>query len=176
MGIEGAFAQLSQRITQLRDGLQQDCTVFDDCPHSHSLVDKLCNAAQDILGWVEEARVAVAKGHKALEVNNDLDTARRRLQVCQRLIDQISRHAGSVLFANETCSELKQLSRLKSKFGDWHGYATAASETITQLKSHLELVQAAAAECWQEIASRVGVNNINIQNSNIGQQNGNPVF
>ncbi len=171
MGIEGAFAQLSQRLTHLREGLQQACIIFDDCPHSHSLVDQLCDAVQDVLGWVEEACAAAIAGHEAVVNKNDFEVARRKLLVCQKLYEQISRHAASVLFAYETHTRLKKLSRRQDDSENWHGWVKAGWSTISRLKTLIEGVQAPLAECWQEIATRAGNNNISIQNSNIGQHN-----
>ena len=67
--------------------------------------------------------------------------------------------------------KLKELVRLGNERRTWLPWASSTRQGIEQCREPLEQTSKALSACWQELAERLGMMNISVQATSIGQQN-----
>ena len=170
MALEGSFNELSAHILGLRDVLIDFRTTILDKPYEGDvvLVDLFSDAADDLLGWIEEASEACAEARQALAYPIDLDRARRALVACQEKFNLAVRRFSSDLVVYERIAELTSLG--EEREGEWLAWANSVKESLDLCRQPFYDASQALFVCWQELAERIGMNSVNVQATNIGQQ------
>jgi len=101
------------------------------------------------MGTLHEMRRAALNARKAVGHPLDLDKARRSLTTCQECFHPIEQQFTSGLVAHE---KLKELARLGEERRAWLHWSSAIKQGIEQCQPPLELISAALAACWRELA------------------------
>ncbi|SRR5581483_6747974 len=171
MALEKTFRQFTARLLRLYDRLGElRLTVVVDRPQKNDavVVDGIEYAVEDLLGWLNEAVHAAKAAEQALGQRVDLDQARRALMKCQERFRQIEK-----VFAENLVSydRLKDLATFGSeRRGEWPAWVSTVRHGIDQCRQPLDEARNALADCWEEIAERVGTTSISVQTTNIGQK------
>jgi len=169
MALETTFRELSLSLHRLHDALNAlQATTGDTPPQDESaLAEGLENTVLDIMGTLHEARKAAMQARKAVGHPADLDSTRRALTACQERFHRLEQ-----LFASELVSyeKLKELARLGNERRAWIPWASTVKVGIEQCRDPLEQTSRALAACWEELAERLGMVNISVHATNVGQQ------
>lgn len=170
MALEGSFKELSVGFDSLRDGLIEFRTTVLDKPMDGDvvLVDLLSDAADDLLGWIEEAAEVCALARQALAYPTDLDRARRALITCQKKFNLSVYRYSSDLMIYERMAELNSLG--EERQGEWMVWANNVKGALELCRQPFYESNEALFFCWQELAERIGMNAVSVQATNIGQQ------
>ena len=171
MALETAFKALSNHLRALHEALiGLRTTVVEDKPLRGDvvLVDVFGDAADDLLGWLEEACAAAGEGQQAARHPIDLDRVGRSLTTCQERFNRITHRFSSDLVRYERIAELTRFGRTHG--GEWRGWANSVKTGLDWCAQPLYDVGQSLFECWQEIAERVGTTSVSVQTTNIGQQ------
>jgi len=171
MALERAFHELSVELRKLRDTfLGVRLTVIEDKPlrDEVALVDRFGDAIEDALGWVEEALAAAAEGEQAVASAPEMYRARRALTTCQESFNRLVQQFSSELVSCERLNELAGFGRRRG--GEWRRWTNAVKEALEQCRQPLQDINQALFLCWQELAERLGVNSVSVQNTTIGQR------
>jgi hypothetical protein len=169
--LEMAFHELSVQLRRLRDTfLGVRLTVVEDKPLRDEvvLVDRFGDAVEDGLGWVEEALAAATEGEHALGNPIDMYRARTGLTTCQERFNRLAQQFSSELVSYERLDELARFGRRRG--GEWLRWARAVKQALEQCRQPLQEVNQALFLCWQELAERLGMTSVSVQNTTIGQQ------
>jgi hypothetical protein len=170
MALEATFRTLFVQIGKLCDTLNAILLTVGDRPPNRgaALVDGMENTILDMLGTLQEARTAARAAERAVASPMDLDRARRSLAKCQDNFHQVERQ-----FANELVSyeRLKNLAHLGSeRGGEWKAWAGIMKSVVEECRQPVEKVGKALVACWHELAERLGMTNVSVNATNIGQQ------
>ncbi len=171
MALEKTFRKFSTQLRRLLDRLQElRVTVVEDKPTSNdaAIVDKLEYAVEDLLGWLNEVIEAGRIAERAVGHPLDMEQARRALTTCQEQFHRLEQSFGVNLISYERVKDLTSFGR--ERRGEWPSWVTSAKQGIEQCRQPLEEAGKALAECWQEIAERVGALSVSVRNTNIGQK------
>lgn len=168
MALEATFRELSLSLHRFHDGLNTLHLTMGDTPHDDesALAEGLENTILDMIGTLHEARTSAVQARKAVG-QPDLDRARRALTLCQERFHQIEKMFASELVSYEKLSEL---ARLASERRAWIPWASTVKMGIEQCREPLEQASRALAACWGELAERLGMVNISMHSTNIGQK------
>lgn len=171
MPLEATFHALSVQLRKLRDTfLGVRLTVVEDKPLRDEvvLVDRFGDAVEDLVGWVEESLAAATEGEHA--VGNPLDAYRARtaLATCQERFNRLAQQFSSELVCYERILELKEFGRRRG--GEWLRWTNAVKQGLEQCRQPMQDVNQALSLCWQELAERIGMTSVSVQNTTIGQQ------
>jgi hypothetical protein len=167
MGLEKTFRELSLSIHKLQDALNALFVTCGDIPNDVSvLADRLEETVLDMKGTIYGARRAAVQARKAVEAPTDLDRARRALTRCQERFHRVEQ-----LFASELASyeKLSDLARLGNERRAWQPWVSTVKLGIEQCREPLEHTSRALAACWGELAERLGMFNISMKATNVGQ-------
>jgi hypothetical protein len=169
MALEATFRNLSAALDLLHDALNTLHVMVGDKPMGQDLavIDGLENALLDTLGELHEARKAALDARRAVGPHPDLDRARRTLTACQQRFHRIEQQFSLNLVSYE---KLKQLVRLGEKGKEWRSWADSTRQDIEQCRQPLEQISKALADCWQELAERLGTTSISVRNAVVGQK------
>jgi len=169
MALEKTFRKLSFSLHKLHDALNAlQVTVGDKPPNDEAAVaDGVGNATLDLIGGLHEARKSALRACKAIEHPPDLDCARRELARCQSQFHRIEQQFASELVSYDKLSELSRLGR--SRRHEWLPWGKSVRLGIEQCREPLDHGSRALAECWQELAERIGAVNISMKATNVGQ-------
>lgn len=169
MALEATFRQLSLSLHKLHDALNAlQVTVGDQPPHDESAIaDGLENAVLDIQGRLHEARRSALRARRAVGDPPSLDRARRSLTICQERFHRIEQQFASDLVAYE---KLKELERLGYERRAWMPWVSTVKQGIEQCSEPMDQASKGLAACWGELAERLGMVNISMQATNVGQQ------
>jgi hypothetical protein len=173
MGLEKTFREFSTALLRLDDRLRElRVTVVEDRPSRNDGVvpDNLELAVEDLLGWLQEASAAAAAAHKAVQHPVDIDAARRALGTCQERFERMEQVFSSNLVSYEHMADLTSFGN--ERRGEWPMWVLTAKRGIDLCRAPMDGARSRLAECWQEIAERVGMTNISVHNSSIGQKIG----
>lgn len=169
MALEATFRQLTVSLHKLHDGLNALHVTMGDTPHNDvsALADGLENAVLDMMGTLHEARRSAVQARKAIGYPVDLERARRALTLCQERFHRVEQ-----LFATELVSyeKLTELARLGSERRAWIPWTSTVKLGIEQCRQPIEQTSRALAACWGELAERLGMVNITMRATNVGQQ------
>jgi hypothetical protein len=170
MALETTFRDLSVALHKLHDALNAlHVTVGDKPPNDEAaLADGFENAVLDLMGMLHEARKSALRARRAVGQPTDLDRARRALTRCQARFHRIEQQFASDLVSYERLSELARLGRTRQH--EWIPWAHSTKQGIEQCREPLTQVSKALAACWQELAERLGMTNISVTATNVGQQ------
>lgn len=169
MALEATFRELTVCLHHLHEAVNElQVTLGDKPPEDESaMADGVETAVLDLMGILHEARRAALEARKAVGHPPDLDRARRELTRCNERFHRIELQFASELVSYE---KLKELARLGTERRVWLPWATAVKQGIEQCREPLEQTSTALALCWQELAERLGMMNISMQATNVGQQ------
>lgn len=166
MALEVTFRNLSVSVDMLHDALNTLHVMLGDKPVGPELavIDGLENALLDTLGELHEARKAALDARKAVGPQTDLDHARRALTICQQKFHRIEQQFSSLV----SYEKLRELVRLGEKGNEWRSWINSTRHDIEQCRQPMECTSKALADCWQELAERLGMVNLSVHT--IGQQ------
>jgi hypothetical protein len=171
MALEKTFRAFSTQLRQLLDRLQElRVTVVEDKPTSNdaAIVDKLEYAVEDLLGWLNEVIEAGIIAERAVGYPLDMEQARRALTTCQEQFHHLEQGFSANLISYERVKDLISFSR--DRRGEWPSWVTSVKQGIEQCRQPLEDAGKSLAECWQEIAERVGAASVSVRTTTIGQK------
>lgn len=171
MALEKTFRESSAQFGRLRDRLQElEVTVVEDRPPANdaAIVDNFEDAVDDLRGWVEEALKAAETAEQAVEHPMDIDRARRALTVCQERFQLIEKEFAANLVSYERMKDLNSFGSERRR--EWPSWVTSVKQGIEHCRQPIEDAGKALAECWQEIAERVGMTSVSVQTTSIGQK------
>jgi hypothetical protein len=171
MALEKTFQELSIQLRSLRDLLRGvRLTVVEDKPQHGDvvLVDRMGNAIEDLLGWLEEAVAAAAEAEQAVAYPLDAHLARQALIVCQERYTRLTQQYFSDFASYERTAELMRFGRARR--GEWQAWTRSVRQALEQCRQPLDEVNQALFRCWQEIAERLQTSSVSIRNTTIGQQ------
>jgi hypothetical protein len=170
MALEATFRELTLSLLQLDEALSALQMTVGDKPlrDEAAVADALESAVLDLRGSVHEARSSAAEALKAVGYPPDLDKARRMLAVCQDHAHAIERQFSSDLVSYD---KLRELARVGSeRGGEWLPWANSLKQAIEECRSPLQHLNVVLSRCWQELAERLGMTNISVQTTNVGQK------
>lgn len=171
MALEKTFRQLSAWLCRLCDRLEElQVTVVEDRPAQDDavVVDRIENTVTDLLGWVKETIAAAKKAEAATGHPVDIDQARRSLAICQEKFHLVDRGFSAGLVSYERVSDLTGFGR--ERRGEWPSWVASVRQGIEHCRRPLEEAGGALAECWQEIAEKVGLPSVSVRTVAIGQK------
>lgn len=171
MALEKTFHELTTQLRKLRDTLLGvRLTVIVDKPPRDEvvLVDRFGDAVEDVTGWAEEALAAAAEAEQAVGNPLDVYRARTALATCQERFHCLAQQFSSELISYESIRELKAFGR--GRRGEWLRWTNAVEQALEQCRQPLQEVNQALFMCWQELAERLGMSSVAVQNTVIGQQ------
>jgi len=169
MGLEATFRQLAVALHKLHDAFEAlQVTVGDTPPNDETaLADGLENTVLDMMGTLHEVRKVALEAQKAVTHPVELDNARHALTQCQQRFHQLERQFTAELLSHDN---LKEVTRVGRERRGWMPWSNSIRKGIEQCRQSLESTSAPFAECWQELAERLGAANISIKATNVGQQ------
>jgi|SRR6478609_2888766 len=169
MALEATFRQLAVALHKLHDAFEAlQVTVGDTPPNDETaLADGLENTVLDMMGTLHEIRKVALEAQKAVTHPVELDNARHALTQCQQRFHQLERQFTAELLSHDN---LKEVTRVGRERRGWMPWSNSIRKGIEQCRQSLESTSAPFAECWQELAERLGAANISIKATNVGQQ------
>ena len=170
MALETTFRTLFIQIRKLVDTLNAVLLTVGDRPPNRgaALVDGMENTILDMLGTLQEARTAAKAAERAVAAPLDLERARQSLAKCQEGFRQVEQQYANDLVSYE---KVKQLVILASeRGGEWKPWAGSMKDAVQECREPLEQVAKALVACWNELAERLGMTNVSVNATNIGQQ------
>jgi hypothetical protein len=171
MALEAAFEDLTSQLRKLRDVLQGvQLTAVEDRPERGAvvLVDEMGDAAEELLGQLEDALGAANKARRAAGPSLDLNRTRRHLAESQESFRPLSQTVYANLLSYERIAALLQFARERGR--QWMAWVNSVRQGLERTRPALEAVDLAYFRCWQEIAERVGTSSVSLQATTIGQQ------
>jgi len=169
MALEATFRQLAVALHKLYDAFEAlQVTVGDTPPNDETaLADGLENTVLDMMGTLHEIRKVALEAQKAVTHPVELDNARHALTQCQQRFHQLERQFTAELLSHDN---LKEVTRVGRERRGWMPWSNSIRKGIEQCRQSLESTSAPFAECWQELAERLGAANISLKATNVGQQ------
>jgi hypothetical protein len=171
MTLEAVFRELCTNLHHLHErliGLRMTVVEDKPCGGDIVLVDVFGDAAEDMLGWLEEALANADEGRRAAGHPVDLERARRALATCQERFNRLHQRLSSDLICYERIAELMRFGRKRG--GEWQAWATSVKQALDRCQPPLYALSQTLFACWQEIAERVGMTAVSVQATNIGHQ------
>ena len=169
MALEATFRNLTVCLDVMHDAINTLHVVLGDKPQNQelALIDGLENALLDTMGELHEARKAALTARRTVGPKPDLDRTRRALTICQQRFHLIEQQFSLNLVSYD---KLKELVRLGAKGKEWRSWADSTRQGIEQCRPPMEQTSKALAACWGELAERLGMVNISMTATNVGQQ------
>lgn len=169
MALEATFRQLAVALHKLHDAFEAlQVTVGDTPPNDETaLADALENTVLDMMGTLHEIRKVALEAQKAVTHPVELDNARHALTQCQQRFQQLEQQFTAELLSHDN---LKEITRIGRERRGWMPWSNSIRKGIEQCRQSLEFTSAPFAECWQELAERLGAANISVKATNVGQQ------
>jgi hypothetical protein len=171
MALDATFKQLQARLRLLHESLTElHTTVIEDHPQADDvvLVDIFGDAAEDMLGWWQEAFTAATQAQQFCDPPLNLEAARRALALCQEHFHRIDQRFTTDLVRYERVAELTRFGR--NRGGEWRAWANSVKEALERSRQPLYDVGQLLFQCWQELTERAGILSVAVQATNIGQQ------
>jgi hypothetical protein len=168
MALDTAFQGLclqSQKLSDATLGLR--VTIMDKPLQGDVLlVDSFSDAADDMLGLIEELSIVATDGQQATGHPVDMDRVRRALVTCQERYNELNERFTTQT-SYDSIAELRHFGRQRG--GEWHAWAGSVKESLDRCREPLSAVNQALFECWKEFAERVGLFSVSVQTTSIGQ-------
>ncbi|HEX8183634.1 MAG TPA: hypothetical protein VF747_02750 [Blastocatellia bacterium] len=171
MALLAAFQDLCLQLQKLHDSLfGLRVTIVEDKPLKGDvmLVDKYCDAAEDMVGWWEEAGESASAALQAVTHPADFGSARRALINCHDAYTRISQRFTSELTDYERMAELTSFAR--SRRGEWEAWVNSVKEALDRCQQPLFDVYQSISLCWQEMTDRNAMTSVSVQMTNTGQK------
>jgi hypothetical protein len=168
MALEPIFQQLDVRLHKLYDALKALHLTTGDTPANDvsALAEGREHLVFDMLGTLHEAKRFALQACKAVG-EPDLDLARKALTRCHERFHRVEQ-----MFANELASyeKMREVTQLGAERRVWQAWVDMVKIGIEHCRDPLELVNQAIAECWGELAERLGLTSISVRNHVVGQK------
>ena len=143
--------------------------VEDRPPRNDAVVvDNFEYAVEDVLGWANETIQSVRVAERAVQPPADVEKTRQALTICQERFQRIERVFSGNLVAYEKMKDLTSFG--SERRGEWPSWVTSVKQGIEHCRQPMEEVRNKIAECWQEIAERVGFSSFTVNATSIGQK------
>lgn len=171
MALEASFRELDARLQAAREAFGDLRVVLvEDGPDrgAPALLDRLGDAATDLVGWFEEAADAAAEGVRHSGRPRDLEAAQAALLVCQERLLQIAQRFTADLFNCEQVAEIHDLGRERGR--SWRLWTTSVKKALGHCQDGLLETGRALLDCWKEIAELSGASGLSVRATGIGQQ------
>ena len=170
MALEASFNDLRAEFEGLREAFAEFSAAVADKPARGDsvLVDLFGDAADDLLGWVEEAAQSASEGRQAVSYPLDIECARRKMIVCQERFNLISNKLWSDLVSYERMREIATLGR--ERRGEWLAWSSGVKSALDSCREPLYNVNQSLFVCWQEITEHMGTSSVSVRTTTIGQQ------
>jgi hypothetical protein len=175
MAIEVALRTLNASLHTLHEALTDlRTTIVEDKPQNDDvvLVDLLCGAADDLLGWLEGALDAIQEAQQAVGHPMDLNRTWQGLIKCQECVNQIQHRFVGDLDSYERVTELTRFGRRRG--GEWQAWTHSVKAALDGCQPPLFAVTQALFGCWQEVGERIGINSMLVQATSIGPTSSGP--
>jgi hypothetical protein len=171
VAIEAAFQHLVGKFDSMHEALASlRLTAVEDRPLRDEvlLVERLANAVDDLIGWLDEALAAACDGQKA--VRHPLDGYRVR-EALALANDRFIQLEYKFFSAGVSYEEINELTRFGQRRGrEWLGWTRSVIQALDQCRAPILELDEALLHCWRELAERLGTSSISVQTTNIGQQ------
>jgi len=170
MALEASFNDLRAELAALGEALGELRAAVADKPirGDSVLVDLFGDAADDLIGWGEEAAQSALDGTQAVSYPADTERARRNLIACQERFNLISNRLWSDLLSYERIKEISTLGR--ERRGEWLVWSSSVKSVLDSCREPLYNVNQSLFVCWQEMTEHMGTTSVSVQTTNIGQQ------
>jgi hypothetical protein len=170
MALEASFMKLHAELATLNEAFGGFRVAVHDKPlrGDSVLVDVFGDAADDLLGWVEETLSAALEGRQAASYPADIERARWSLVICHKAFNLISDKLWSDLLSYERITEISTLGR--ERRGEWLVWASGVKSALDSCREPLHNVNQSIFVCWQEITEHMGTTSVSVQTTNVGQQ------
>lgn len=156
MTLEAAFRDLRLHCHHLHEAvLGLRLAIVEDKPLAGDvvLVDEFSDAADDVLGWLEEARGAITAGQQAAGVAYTVERTRQALITCHAQVNRAQHRFATDLAAYERVAALLHLGNERG--GEWLAWAQSVQEALERCQQPLHDVQQILLLCWQEMVERM---------------------
>lgn len=167
MALESASKQLRSSLQTLKDTLEAlRLTVETDAPASHILVDRLADALDDLLGWLEESLARVTKDQTT--ASQSAAVLSQQALFCQERHNHMAQRLYGDLMSYKWLQELSTLGH--ERRGEWQAWVSSIKKMLSRCHHTLHSVGQALFACWQEVVEHLGGSGVALHTTNIGQQ------
>ena len=170
MALEAAFTDLSAKLRCLREAIEELRMAAVEERPAHGdlvLVDLYGDAADDLLGSLEEAVESAEIGVRCVGAPVDLDRARSALKTTHDRYNRVSQRFAADLARYERVADLAGLGRRRGR--EWGLWALNVKSALDRCQQPLFAANDALFLCWQELAERAGGTSVSVQTTSIGQ-------
>lgn len=171
MSLETTFNELSLELSRLREELTGlRVTIVEDKPLQDGalLADDFGDAAEELLGLVEQALARVNEACQTILSNGDLTRVRRALIHCHETAQQLMYRFLTDMMSYDQIRELMRLGRARG--GEWQAWAGGVKEVLERCQPRIFVVNRALFLCWNELAEQSGKRYVNLQATGIHNQ------
>jgi hypothetical protein len=170
VALEATFEDLVAHLHRVGDVLNgARLTVQEDRPADDGApIDRLADAVDDAIGWLEEAKAAAFDAQQAAAAHPfDGQRASRALASCQERFLRMSEHFAAELVSHERLADVRRFSRTRG--GEWRAWAAEATAAIDRCRDPLDAAARALFQCWRDLTERLGASGISVQTTTVGQ-------
>jgi len=170
MTLEAVFQDLVAQCHTLHGALLGlRLTVVEDKPLTGDvvLVDVFGDAAEELLGWLQEALRAATEGRQAVDYPVAIDRARQALTRCHERYHRLRHRFWSDLVSYDRLEELMSVGHERQ--GEWLTWTHSVKEALGQCQQPLYDVDRMLLLCWQEIAERGEIISVSVQERRPGK-------
>ncbi|HEX2327893.1 MAG TPA: hypothetical protein VHN74_04170 [Candidatus Angelobacter sp.] len=169
MALEQTFSQLEIALHKLYDAFEALQVNIGDTPPNDdiALADALENKMVDMMSTLHHIRRSYGEAQSAVTHPVELDNARHALTKCQQRFHELDQQFTAELLSQDN---LKEVMRVGKERRGWMPWSNSIRKGIEQCRQSMEATSAPFAECWQELAERLGGVNISMKATNVGQQ------
>jgi hypothetical protein len=169
MALKKIFAELSTQLDELfaaAEGLQR--AAWDTPPNSagHALIRIVGESADDVDGWLADARGAMGEALAATESPVDVVRALRGLVQAKegyfRAVDVLGQ-----LLAPERLEEIDDVGARDRDWGEW---SAGVVDALARCREQNAGVVPVLFYCFEELAERASAGSVSVQTTSIGQQ------
>jgi hypothetical protein len=134
-----------EEIAGLRTTIVEDRPLHGDLV----LIEIFGEAADDLLGWLEEALVAAMEAQQMDAAQLDLTSVQRSLAVSQAHYNRVAERFTFDLTGFERMLELTRVGRERG--GEWKSWVGAVREAVGACQRPVFQTQQSYIRCWQEL-------------------------
>ena len=131
------------------------------------LVDLFGDAADDMLGWVDEALSVTGEAQQAARAPVDLQRGRQALATSQERFNRITYYFSFDLLRYERIAELIRFGRTRG--GEWGAWAASVKDALEGCQQPVFDVSEALFGCWQELTEHASAGSVTMRATTIGQ-------
>ena len=171
MALEASFRELDARLQAAREAFTDlRVVVVEDGPQRGApmIVDRLGDAATDLLGWLEEAAEAGAAGLRQAARPRDVEAAQAALLDCHERVQQVAQRFAADLLNCERVAEVHDLGRERGRA--WKLWAASVQTSLDRCQAALLEADGALLDGWKEVSELGGVGAVSVRATSIGQQ------